>query len=240
MPRRSLLGTLVVCFFLGNATWLAAQPPVPPDLEPGDKYHLVFVTRFDMFVSTNPSIPPFFPVFGSIEAADWNVSTSAGLASLLDDGVFFESPPYTAIMSAFGENARDRINVTAPVYNMQGELLAVDHADLFDGAIENAVRYDEYGVAVPIGTPVWTGSTPTGFVGLETASNWNNPSGFADVANPHMNDQRWLRRNSSRANIGARIYGFSPQLTVPVPEPATFILGISGGLACLRRGRQTS
>ena len=54
-----------------------AQPPVPPGVEPGESYHLIFVNSFDTGVTPSPTFPPFIPFFGGLAPADWLVTLAA-------------------------------------------------------------------------------------------------------------------------------------------------------------------
>jgi len=71
---------------------------------------------------------------------------------------------WIAVLSDSKINARDRINadtINWPVYNMRRELVAVSEEDLWDGSIENPIRYNEYGEGV--NDKVWTGTFPDGY-----------------------------------------------------------------------------
>ena len=120
--------------------------------------HTIFVTSFQNFVTTDQSFPPTFPLFGNLNDADWICTYAAANVGLVAnwDGVQIA---YQAILSAPGTNASDRIAVTAPVYNMHGDLIANNKADLWDGTLQNPILYDENGAAPTAVFVVWTGSS---------------------------------------------------------------------------------
>jgi hypothetical protein len=82
------------------------------------------------------------------------------------------SGTYKSILSYDGVNdeAIDVIKIDGPVYNVKGELVAVDASHFWGtGSMPavwtphaNAIKYDETGTAVFAGTRAWTGSTAEG------------------------------------------------------------------------------
>ena len=143
--------------FLAIAGQAHAQPPVPPGVEPGESYHLMFVDSTDLFVDTFVFVPPFLPGFGGLDAADWADTFFASQASLIDNWNQTDIL-YKAVLSTQTETAADRLDIQAPIYNTNGDLIATGEADLWDGSIAIPVGYDEFGNAVPVGTKVWSGT----------------------------------------------------------------------------------
>ncbi|MEN0109348.1 MAG: hypothetical protein AAF805_01370 [Planctomycetota bacterium] len=223
-PRRGRLARLAgVAATLAAAAHGAAlaQPPVPPGLVAGDKYHLVFATDFVHGISTNTFVPALdFPAFGGLDAADWIVTQAAwrgGWVNSPNQGFNFDQQ-YTAVLSSSTTNAIDRLAITAALYNPAGERLAADEADFFDGSLENPVGFDQFGN--PVTGVVWTG---TNNVGLRTnnnvcGANWNNnSSGLGGTIGFVQNTGSPFSGAGTQAcNQAARLYGVSPELTVPV------------------------
>ena len=130
-----------------------------------------------------------------------------------------ESPVYRAILSISGDNARDRLSVSGPVYNLHGTLLAARQADLFDGNLAAPVAYDEYGSLISQNLDVWSGSTSIGSAAGQACRDWDNVSGGASgrVGGVLNSGGAWLSTGLSKAcNLGARLYALSPALTAPL------------------------
>src|SRR4051794_2286121 len=115
---------ILVCLIL----WVprvVADTPIPPGLNPGDHYQLIFATSVVTAIDSNTQVPPAWPFFGGLAAADWGVTFSAWQANILPNWNFVD-PIYHAVLSTNGHDAKDRISIQAPLYNTQGELIAND------------------------------------------------------------------------------------------------------------------
>jgi hypothetical protein len=75
-----LAAFLIACILASIAR---AAPPVPPGLQPGDHYQLIFATSFVTAIDTDTSVPPATPYFGGLAAADYTVTYAAWQASML-------------------------------------------------------------------------------------------------------------------------------------------------------------
>jgi hypothetical protein len=214
-----LTGYLVIaaCLFTGAAS-LRADPIVPAGLQPGDHYHIAFVTSFTTGIVADTSVPPpFYPDFGGIAAADYIIEDTAAAVGYVP-GWSFSDVTWKAILSTTTVSARDHVNVQGPVYNTRGELVATGAADLWDGTIAHAIQYDEGGGDIFSDFAVFTGSSGVGGVTAgPCGSNWNNPAGSCFVGNLTATDAHWLINAGSFCNVTARLYGISPLLTVPLP-----------------------
>ena len=194
-----------------------ADPPVPPGLVPGDEYQLMFVNSFDTFISVQTGSPPFLPFWGGLDAADWTVSFAASQGGLIDNWNQSDII-YKAVLSTQTETAFDRLDIQAPIYNTNGDLIAMDQADLWDGNISNPVGYDEFGNAVDVGTRVWSGSGVQGEWSGNSCDDWNNPSENASYGQTSESGTAWINISIQACSQPARLYGLGPVLTV-VPEP---------------------
>ncbi|HYV36613.1 MAG TPA: PEP-CTERM sorting domain-containing protein [Gemmataceae bacterium] len=217
---------------------------VPSDLKPGDKYQLIFVTSFLSGVSSANAVPPpDYPDFGGLAAADWVVTSAASDAGLIDnwDG---ETLLWKALLSIAGQNAVDRIPITGPVYNLAGQRLANNSADLWDGSLAAPVRYTEYGIAISGNTHVWTGTNTAGNANGLDLGGWLNPGAPVGlVGDATFADSRWLGNSNLAGTQTAHLYAISPEFEVPdvAPEPASLVLlgiGVMGMVAYHRRGRK--
>ena len=232
---------LVALSLLGAiATHAAAHPA---GLKAGDTYHLALVTSSLTNVTGDRSLPPpSFTLFGGTAAADWVVTLAAaeGAVNSEIDSAFgltpdefmtgdpntpwdFLSGHWQAVLSdsglsGDGGDARDRLTIDGPVYNTQGELVATDLDDLFDGQIDAPILYDETGAEVTGNLSVWSGTTPAGVWGGQSCGDWDNPSSSnsGDTGIAGATNSTWILGGFSSCNQSARLYGISPAFTVPV------------------------
>ncbi len=219
--KRSMIIILAVVMALmfGDLTYAAV---VPAGLNPGDSYHLVFVTQ-----STR-------------DASDFNigpyntfVQNQAALNSALtgtDDGV-----TYRAIGSTENVDARDNALVESPVYLLDGTtLIATGFADMWNSSIVNPIILDQFATAVTTFN-VFTGTDGNGYGVIE--DELGNGEAFSSAAGrANQSNLQWINMDSPTKDGQGHFYALSEKLTV-VPEPATLALLLMGGLALLRRKR---
>ncbi len=66
---------------------------------------------------------------------------------------------YKAVISTTIDSAKQHVPILGAVYNMHGDLLAVDANDFWDGTLLTGINYNENGQLLPNTTTFWTGST---------------------------------------------------------------------------------
>ncbi len=197
------------------STIVDPQAP-PPGLAPGTVYHRLWVTAFDYPVTTSSTYPPVTGI-GGLAGGDYNVTLEAYFAGQIPDWDG-EQILFHAILSDGVTNAKDRLTISGPIYNMANELIAQDAADLWDGTIDHAVRYDVLGNSVAEGTRVWTGTFASGGRdGSHTCGNWLNPNGSGLFGNSTSAIGAWMAASTMGGNNSARLYGLSDALVVPQP-----------------------
>lgn len=198
---------------------------VPAGLNPGDSYRLVFVT------STARD-----PTATDIAVYDAFVSDAAQSNALLQAlGTTWQVIGSTSAVSAF-----DHIggNFSAPVYNLNGELVATGAADLWNGSIAHSIHFDENGDERS--RVVWTGTFLDGTGQAAKRLGEERPmNGLSSAAN------HWWVSECSGCYLPAEsrsFYGISGILTVPeapVPEPSSLglvALALAGLVVRRRRG----
>lgn len=199
-----------------------ATPFVPPGMSPGSSYHLAFITS-----GTRDAT--------STAIADYNTFVNAQAAnnpSVTGTGVGVH---YFVIGSTATVDASTNAPVSAPVYNMAGQLVATGSADLWDGTLANAINRDEFGS--PLNWEVWSGTTSAGLAGSGTELGSASPlSGLSS-----MTTADWIDRvgQTPPANFPLSFYALSEELTAPgIPEPSAFLILSTAGMAVfLRRTR---
>jgi len=204
----------------------------PAGLGPGDQYHILFATSNLTRVTGDTSVPPPSPTeFGGIAAADWDVTYHAAFAGLVPGWNGLDLV-YRSILSIDGDNAVDRLSIVGPVYNTNGDLLANDAADLWDGSLANPVGYDEKGILIASNTQVWTGTLIIGtWSSGQSCGDWDIPlsTEFGRQGNATLSNNQWIYGGLNSCNNTARLYGLSPAITVP--EPSTLFLTALGLLS---------
>ena len=214
MPR-PLLSLLLVAAFC--CTHARGQFGPDGQVGPGESYHIAFATSFQTSLSSNTSVPPSFPFFGGIEAASWNV-TFAAFNSGLFTGWNGSDILYRAVLSDSTANAIDHTNIQGRVYNTNGDLLAVDAADFFDGTLVNPIGYDEFGNAIdPMQSDAWSGVVAGGTVASFTCGNWDLDSIDLFTNSANAASTNWLSGSSLQCVTDtARLLAIGPAITAPI------------------------
>ena len=237
---KSKFAALLVATSLGvHGMAVSAQAtPVtaPTGLNPGDTYRLVFVTSttrdaqssdiadYNAFVTAAANTSPLLAALGST----WTAIASTKTIELLGSTVTVDARDNT--------NTNPTLNTGVNIFNLAGQSVALDNADLWDDTLLAPILYDENGSANA--TTVWTGSQSDGtlrflsYMGYPaTNSGLSSSSAFFWTTNFQL---PWTQSHS--------LYAISADLTMlaqPTPEPATlslFALGLAGlGLAKRKR-----
>jgi hypothetical protein len=197
---------------------------VPPTLNPGDSYRLVFLTSTARDAT-------------STNIVDYNnfVSTAANsVPELAALGASWTAIGTTAAMTAFD-------NIGGPfsegVYRLDGGLVAVGSVGLWDSSTHTLpVDITELGATAPNPTQVRTGTLPDGSGGpSDYRLGGSTPVyGLARTGSPLGIGPGWVFQSWDSSSNAKPFYGISSTLTVPaggseVPEPGTVGLSALGG-----------
>lgn len=166
---------------------------------PGDKYHLVFVTR-GTTQATSSNIADY----------DRFVNTEAQRAGSLVAGY---GVAWFVIGSTVATNAADHALVSAPVYRLDGVLVVTNKTDMWDSSLQAGIAKDQYNVAH---TPsVWTGSTAAGLVN-PTRALGVSPTRYGSAGQV---DATWIEvQNMAPSTEYRSIYALSEPLMIPLPH----------------------
>lgn len=181
-----------------------AELIVPDGLNPGDSYQVIFVTS-----NTAGNIPDISYYDSFVKSA----AEQAGIGSTI-------SVSWKAVVSTQTVHAKDHIappspTLTVPIFNQAGELVAHSLADLWDGQLENPIRYDEFRKPIEATSYVWTGTridgTSASPLGTESPT-----YGDQDSTGPS-----WVIYSSAPNPSLARksVYAISSTIVIPVETP---------------------
>jgi hypothetical protein len=211
---RIVIGVISALLILGKS--LMATVVAPSGLAPGSQYQLVFA-----------SISPRTAESADIDFYNSFVTNAAAF------GVQFGLPAglkWHAVVSTPTVHARDNApSGNFPVYNTQGIL--VSNSGLYSGSLSSPITYTQDGSPTLLwNSSVWTGSDPFG-VGIP-GQTVGDPSGFAMIGAATSAGTLWSTLFSVPLGEGGGIYALSEPITVPVPEPGTFLM-LSSALVAL-------
>ena len=208
---------------------------VPPELSPGDKYRLVFVTSAETHSGGTDQAgltPPGFTTVAQFNGFATSCATAVpALASLGTtwSAVISATAPTWADPSA-SVNARTNTATdptanaatSVPIYQLAGLRVANGYADLWDGTIQNPINVNELGggpVAQGGGLfRVWTGANSSGGNGGGDQALIAQNGGWINNGLANATDAGWVSGNMNNDihNDLQPIYVMSGILTVPV------------------------
>ena len=183
---------------------------VPPGLNPGDPYRLVFITKDKIFTATSPSISTYdasvtSQANKSVElvalGTNWRV---IGSTSSVDAKVHTDTDDSPA-----GANG-------VPIYRLDGMIVANDYDDLWDGSIQNPLYVAQDGTVLNTCCGTWTGTRTdgTGISGDELGA---PDLGVVDGA-PNGTATNWIQTSPYSATSLQYLYAISEVLTVFDPK----------------------
>ena len=202
--QNKILG-LLATFFLLSFTSGHAQSiiTVPPALNPGDQYRLAFVTRDEIFTATSATITDYD------ESVTSQANISSELAAL--------GTTWRVIGSTEGYDAKTHTNtdpsvdgVGVPIYRLDGQIIAIDYANLWDGDIDNSLSMTPGGNYVAIGGS-FTGTRTDG-----TAAS-GEALGASLVVDGAVEGtaENWVETSAFTSTSPQYLYGISDILTAP-------------------------
>lgn len=167
---------------------------------------------------------------GGIEGANLKCSEAATKAGLAGN--------WKALLSDGEQSARSRFTLNRAVYNTQGERIAQSFTDLFDGQIDNSIKYDEFGNRPRRRRGVWTGSAFDGSSAEKSCGYWTSASVHdrGRVGKSTRSKSGWLSLRSRRCNRQYRIYCLDTRETI---HTQTIWALVSGTLSISTDGGNT-
>ncbi len=232
--KNLILLSVCVAMLLGidiRSSALAIPIILPPDLNPGDTYRLVFVTSERRDATSND-----INIYN-----DFVQTIATGLPELDNLGLI-----WTAMASTPSVNARDNTGTDpspigdtgVPIYKLNGIRVVDNYDDLWDGSIDNPININELGNLLE--DSVWTGTGPDGLaesgIALSDSAVIIGATSSVRVS--------WVSVDTDVQSALHHLYAVSGELDVsassPIPEPTTILLLGSGvvGLAVFGRKKK--
>ena len=214
----SLSAVTITCvlIFFGAATSAHAALITPSGVAPGQTYQLAFVTS-GTSTATSADIGDYN---GFVQAA----ANAAGMGSVV----------WHAIASTSTVNANSNALVSAPVYNMNGELVATGFSDFWDGTHTVGVGIDYNENNASRNFNVWTGTNTDG----TNAGSLALGNAQAIWAESTLSSGAWINRGTQATTVSYALYALSAPLTAPIPLPPAMWLFGSGLLGLVGVARK--
>jgi hypothetical protein len=195
---------------------------VPVGLNPGDTYHVIFVSS-TVRDATSSNITDY----------DAHVQAAADVAGIgTSIGVNWLALASTESISAKDHLAPAFTDPTAPIYNQNGDLISATFLGLWDGALDAPVLFDEH--QMELVNEVWTGTNHLGN-GVSPIELGAVGSVNAMYGNSSLITTSWVEFSNNLRVANVSLYGVSGVLTVSqVPLPAavwlfgTALIGLVG------------
>lgn len=198
---------------------------VPSGLNPGDVYHVIFVSSTSRD-ATSANIADYDAhVQAAADAA--GIGASIGMNWLAIGSTVGGVSARTHIAPLF----QNLLDAGDKIYNQNGDLVASSFNALW-GTLNRRVRYDEYGNATILASP-WTGTLTSG----HTAS--NSLGTITPIYGKESQVFAWLNKGTAANTESRQLYAISSAITVAaVPVPATAWLFGSGLLGLIGIARR--
>ena len=217
---------------LGTSAAQAALVVVPPGLAPGAQYRLVFMTDGTRdATSTDINDYNTFVTNQVTGSALANALSGAGLTTT------WKAIGSTSATSAKVNTGTDGTQPDVPIYLINGNKVANNNADLWDGSLQHPINLQPNDVISS--NLVWTGSV---YLGTGFPQNQLGGGFFGSVAAGQADSvvfSGWIAQTTDVSSTAKSLYAMSSVLTVPgnqpapvpVPEPASLLGFITlGGL----------
>lgn len=242
-PYRRYMSGLWALAAMAAGPFAAAEPlTIPPGLQPGDAYRLVFLIKewteafrsniafYNDFVTASANGSPALKALNTT----WRVIAST---------CCFDYPGNH--VSAF-----DNLGgfFASPLYGLDGLKVADNSDDLWDGSVDKPINTDQFGTPLNIAA-VWTGTLANGlpghplggatpgpignlpFVTYGISSSTYPPPEWSEGSRARWVASDWISIGTERVGgFGAvehPMYAVSGVLTVPIPAPATTLLVVT-------------
>ena len=198
---------------LGTSAAQAALVVVPTDLAPGDQYRLVFVTAGTRdATSTNINDYNTFVTNQVTGSALANALSGAGLTTT------WKAIGSTSATSAKVNTGTDGTQPDVPIYLINGNKVANNNADLWDGSLQHPINLQPNDVISS--NLVWTGSV---YLGTGFPQNQLGGGFFGSVAAGQADSvvfSGWIAQTTDVSSTAKSLYAMSSVLTVPGNQPA--------------------
>jgi hypothetical protein len=215
---------------LGTSAAQAALVVVPPGLNPGDQYRLVFVT--DGTRDATSSDINDYNTFVTNQVTGSALATQLTTAGFTPSAITWKAIGSTDSVAARDNTGTNPSSTGVPIYLIDGNRVANNNADLWDGSILTGIdRTPQESVGFFF---VWSGTSDDGTVNAWGGALGSNVA-IVGIAGAFLGSA-WINESGKSGSEVYQFYGISTVLTVPtpavtVPEPSSLLGFITlGGL----------
>ncbi len=216
----NLFHATALTLFAAATTATAQSFTHPADLAPGDQYRILVVTD-----TTRDAL--------STDIADYNAFVAGEIGNVADLAAL--NVGWRALAGTAAVDARDNTGTNpsapgiqgVPIYLRDGQRLADNYDDLWDGALAAAPNVTSSG-AVTTGERVWSGGNQHGISFEPNRALGGAPTVLAGI--PSQSSAAWMFGNLLSPTDSRPLYALSAVIMVPFPQPAVEIvrLGVPG------------
>ena len=198
--------TVILTALVSAVSAISVDPIyVPTSLNPGDPYHLIFVTS-----GTRDATSADITVYDAFVQAFADAVNIGTGSTLFNASITWHAVASTPTVAA----NTNTFNPSSPIFNIADTRIALNQSDLFDGTLESGISFNENGGFVS--NLVWTGSLGDG---SGKAGNELGSGGDASLGSSTGTNSGWLLSAlADQGNNQKPFFAISEELTVPSQE----------------------
>ena len=179
-----------------------------------DKEHVIFITGGIFSINSASEPNPIGSSFGGLSSADFHCTQRAFFAGLLP-GWNGTDRIYKALISTSSVNANERVFIEGRIVNTVGDIIADNEADFWDGTIDTAITYTEFGSPISFDKTFYTGSDAFGNNSFLNCQDWTQSSNQIGSTGASNATNSWFSQAAQSCDVSYRLVCISPAQDQP-------------------------